>query len=377
MKLFRYKLLLLASGLALASLSSSFDLSATKRERQERLEQPAAKSQKTEIAPAHADKRSRNEGDDQEAFERASKKQCLDLNSFDPNSYSFEPNNGRLNHDVFGHVLEYSITNDLVTDFVLRGFQAFVIDKARKVLAESYFDLLKNGIVTLDLTREERDELMSNLKARRKNDLSDMIKSRVTRLTSLDLSCYGLVWLPDLSGLTTLKELNLRNNPGIRINPKCLPLTLEKLDLSMLAQSNWVPLDELPDLSGLTVLKELNLSGNARIIIDPARLPKTLEKLNLYRCGGIHELPDLSGFAALKELNLIDTDYVVDHTRMPVTLEKLCLSSWRRGSDLSHLIGLAELHFQGDMLYELDRDEVVRLQQSNPGLSIIVNRIRL
>ncbi|CAN1245497.1 Disease resistance protein L6 [Linum grandiflorum] len=120
-------------------------------------------------------------------------------------------------------------------------------------------------------------------------------------LKSLQTNCKSIRWLPDVSGLENLNELDASG---------CVQLVevtgLERLkSLKRLNLSGCWSIRELPDLSGLKNLYDLDVS-ECRELVKVTGLENLgmLTELNMCGCKSLKELPDMSGLKKLRGLNL-------------------------------------------------------------------------
>ncbi|CAN1245506.1 Disease resistance protein L6 [Linum grandiflorum] len=125
--------------------------------------------------------------------------------------------------------------------------------------------------------------------------------SNLIKLGKLMRNCKSIRWLPDVSGLENLNELDASG---------CVQLVevtgLERLkSLKRLNLSGCWSIRELPDLSGLKNLYDLDVS-ECRELVKVTGLENLgmLTELNMCGCKSLKELPDMSGLKKLRGLNL-------------------------------------------------------------------------
>lgn len=175
----------------------------------------------------------------------------------------------------------------------------------------------------------------------------------VTNVTNISLFDFFLDTLPNMSMLSTLKELDLSWNEGIKTPLGSLPEGLQKLLLRCCG------LKRVPeDIAGMATLEILDLSGNEGINITEGSLPEGLQELALGTCG-LEEVPrDVKTLASLKILNLSDNKGI-------------------KVLDESLLVDLQELKLNFCDLQEVPRDvagmaalEILDLSGNNKGIEI-------
>ena len=135
--------------------------------------------------------------------------------------------------------------------------------------------------------------------------------SNLTKLRNLYLNNNQFtVPIPDLSGLTDLRELDLSDNPFDA--GEGLPNLHSTAPLEILRLSNTNRTGAFPDLSGLTLLKELDLSDNAFAAGDPEASwtlgQSNLRKLNLRNTNRTGPFPGVSS-GWLEYLDLSDNPF--------------------------------------------------------------------
>jgi len=123
--------------------------------------------------------------------------------------------------------------------------------------------------------------------------------SGLSSLKKLDLSRRGLKSLAPLAALTALEELDLSHNKIQDLGPLAGLAALKRLDLSGNEISGLEP------LAGLAALEGLELDDNRISDLGPLGALSGLKRLSL---GGnqVRDLAPLAGLAALKELHLGD-----------------------------------------------------------------------
>ncbi len=266
----------------------------------------------------------------------------------------------------------------LLTQFYLSIRNQFdIIEFEDSALESAIRDVINNpddiitrnqveSITTLDLPNLGIENLsgieaLSNLRILNleSNHIQDVTPLRNLRnLESLNLRNNGItdldsINLSELSGLTALKELNLRHNV-VRPDPNNPSVNIRISDISILAQfrqleslilrdnhiENIGPLEMLPNL------RFLDLSQNPIVQkdLDPLKTLYRLEHLNL-RETNINNIEILQNFSALTYLNLhSNTDITsLEPLSTLFQLETLILRNVPVGNQIEHLENLHKL----------------------------------
>lgn len=155
------------------------------------------------------------------------------------------------------------------------------------------------SVDSLNLTEGENypRSLMAKLAGYEKEMLWSQIK-RLTYLRELRVGFSGLRDFPDISHLKSLEFLDLRGNPGLKLENVLNISSLKKLNLAA------CDLDSIPSqIDKLLNLKSLLLYKNRICNISNTKFPAALERISLYRnqikAGDL----DLSKNQVLTELN--------------------------------------------------------------------------
>jgi len=146
---------------------------------------------------------------------------------------------------------------------------------------------------------------LSGLSSLKKLDLSRRVfkslapLAALTALEELDLSHNKIQDLGPLAGLASLKRLDLSGNGISDLGPLATLPALKRLDLSV------NEISDLGPLAGLASLEDLELDDNRISDLGPLGALSGLKKLSLSG-NQVRDLGPLAGLAALKELNLRD-----------------------------------------------------------------------
>ncbi|HIM97761.1 MAG TPA: leucine-rich repeat domain-containing protein [Gammaproteobacteria bacterium] len=170
-----------------------------------------------------------------------------------------------------------------------------------ELLKFSLFVRVENGRITaVDLTDNKtyRRGLANSLSVPQQQNLWRILL-KLTSLKKIRASFNGLKFIPDLTELNQLEELDIRGNPGIELSELHSASELIKLNISA------CNLDCIPSaVQNLKNLRSLLAYKNIVSDISNIKFPVLLERLSLYRNEIKNTDLNLDYCHHLKELNL-------------------------------------------------------------------------
>jgi Leucine-rich repeat (LRR) protein len=170
-----------------------------------------------------------------------------------------------------------------------------------ELLNFSLFVRVENERITaVDLTDNKcyQRGLLNSLSLHQQQDLWRILL-KLTSLKKIRASFNGLKFIPDLSGLHQLEDLDIRGNPGIELSDLHSASELIKLNISA------CNLDRIPSaVQKLRNLRSLLAYKNTISDISNIKFPVLLERLSLYRNEIKNTELNLDYCHHLKELNL-------------------------------------------------------------------------